>query len=200
MIKKIGLAALIMVSASIVILFFTTSGKQESSSISKKIVIVPTSTETMNSLKTKEYIDPSGFKFNYPESLILDKKTITDNKIYSSIEISSSANPGKITIDVSSTDSASLKIPNSVKTKKLTLGDLNAQQYENKGQIFTLALDTGVLFMIKTDYDSKKDFWSSVNEKITSSFAFVAPDNQSGTSSSSTSDDSIVDEGEEVIE
>lgn len=202
MIKKIGLIALIMVSISIVILFFTTSSKQESSSISKKPANIPISTESANSpsLRTKEYIDPSGFKFSYPGGLILDKKEITNNQIYSSIEISSPENPGKISIDVSSTNASTLKIPNSVKTKTLTLGDLNAQQYEDKSQIITLALDTGVLFTIKADYGTKRDFWLSVNEKITSSFAFVAPDNQSSTSSSSVPDDSIVDEGEEVIE
>lgn len=201
------LLAVAGLTVALIVLFSTSSGGKKETVKFKEGNTQTAPAENQMSSQTKEFKDPSGFNFSYPDNLTLEKKDAVNSQTYSFLELTSSDDSGKVTIDVSGTEIASLnealkqnKAPATAQVKTLKLGDMDARQYEAQNQIVTLAIDTGVLFTIKTDLGSQKNFWSSVNDKITSSFVLAPPEAPVDNSSSYSEDDSIIDEGEEIIE
>lgn len=163
------------------------------------------------SQKTKEYTDPSGFKFNYPEDVTVEKKETKDNNIYSKLQISSLKTQGKIDISVEKSNLTqvagwfknNLNIPTSSEIKKTKLAELEARQFETKDQLTTLALDQGALFKIIVNIDKNKDFWLNVNEKIISTFSFVNPEVNktiSTPNNDAANSEDVVFEEEEIVE
>lgn len=160
---------------------------------------------------SKSYTDPAGFKFNYPKDLDVAAKKMTDDSVYSDLEIKSKDSTGGATIKA--VDSNLIKIDDYFKDKKISsfsggisklkLADIDARQYQVNSQIITVALDQGVLFTITVDLPvEKKDYWQKANNTLISSFAFVAPQNTTSTdtNSSSEGEDDVIFEGEEVIQ
>lgn len=162
------------------------------------------SSQSVTSQTVKEYSDPAGFKFSYPDSASVSPKNTTDDNTYSSLEITSTSTAGKITIEAVSSDLLALDDMLASKTgvTNLKLADLTAKQYAEKGNLITLALDEGVLFTITTSSGGNVDYWNEVNSKIISSFTFALPETtQVQSDTPSQSDDSDISfEGEEVIE
>lgn len=149
----------------------------------------------------KEYNDPVGFKFSYPESASVAAKKITKDTVYASLEITSPSTKGNISIEAVS--STLQKLDTLVATKtgvaNIKLADLAAKQYTEKDKIMTFALDKGVLFTITVTPEGNSEYWSTVNKKIISTFVFALPETPSQ-QSSQTSESDITFEGEETVE
>lgn len=158
--------------------------------------------------KMKEYKDPSGFKFNYPDNLKLETKKIEDQKIYSLLELTSSKHQGKIEIKVE--DNQLTKIDDWFKNeatkpaeiKKIKLADIEGRQFELNNQILTIALDQGVLFIFTVSHEKDKNFWIDVNNKIIETFDFKPPNNieENLPVSSENLEEEVIFEGEEIVE
>ncbi len=162
--------------------------------------------------ESKSYTDPAGFKFNYPKDLDVTAKKITDDSVYTDLEIKSKDGTGEATIKA--VDSNLVKIDDYFKDKKtssfsrgiskLKLADIDARQYQVNSQIITVALDQGVLFTITTNLPAeKKDYWQKTNSILISSFAFVTPQNNTSIDTDSSpegGEEDVIFEGEEVVE
>ena len=195
----ISIGAFVAIIIGVVISRSSSSSPKSQSPVKNESSLKSAASENL-----KEYTDPAGFSFSYPASVSISQKNTTNNSIYSSLEATSSSTLGKITLEAVSSDALSLK--DLVKSKtgitNVKLADLDAQQYTEKGDIITLALDEGVLFTIIVSPENNTRFWKEVNNNILSSFVFalpeVAQEDSSATSSSTDSDVSF--EGEETIE
>lgn len=154
----------------------------------------PTKTVTL-SPQLKIYTNSSGFSFEYPKSLLLTEKKITDQSIYAWVELTDPQKKGVISIKLEGSDLT--KIDNRVgvgKIKKVKLADLEAREFTEKNRTTTVALDQGgVLITITTDS------LLPAYQQIISSFIFIQPTQASPATSEDGSGD-IVFEGEEVIE
>lgn len=157
--------------------------------------------------KTKEYIDPSGFKFSYPQNLklaIVDKQ---DPAYYSSLNLKSQSDKGGITVDITTTKYKTLD--EWVKQNKeiasnsrdLKLADLKAKEITSTGKRMVIAVDLETLITITASYGSEdQKEWQSRMDTIVSTFKFEQPSVQSENSSVESAGDDVVFEGEEMIE
>ncbi len=158
------------------------------------------------SVKMKEYIDPAGFKFNYPETVTVSKGDSKGTDIYSSLELRSEDAAGMIsllvidskykTLDAIPTTSAAI-------LKRTKFGQLDAVQNTSPTKLQLQALDQGVLFTLTANLNTQQDFWLKVFESIQSTFSFVRPESKPAgntTTTTDSSDDSVEYEGEEVVE
>jgi len=204
----LGALAIIILIAIIFFLFFQkkTASPIVSNNLNSDETVVPSPAAGF-----KSYTDPAGFKFNYPEDLNVTAKKITDDSVYTDLEIKPKDGTGEATIKA--VDSNLAQIDDYFKDKKtssffgkitkLKLADIDGRQYQINSQIITVALDQGVLFTITTDLPTeKKAYWQKVNNTLISSFAFVAPQNNTSTDTGSSSggEDDVIFEGEEVVE
>lgn len=165
----------------------------------------PTKTTSSES-QPKTYFNESGFNFEYPESLTLSEKEVTDESTYAWIELTNPQNKDIISIKLEDSDlteiddwfTASNKKDIKGEIKETKLADIDGRQFTDKeNQLTTLALDQGgVLISIIGNP-------SSAHEQIVSSFIFTQTA-QTTTDTSDSSYDSggedIIFEGEEVIE
>lgn len=161
--------------------------------------------ETVQKTKSvdKKYIDGAGFSFSYPEELEVGKNDVNDETIYSSLEIVTKKEAGKISLLVTSSNLSAIDgyFAKEKKTvKKLKVGEMEARQFEDKEKIVTVAFDQGALFTIRVDYQNNKNYWQGVNNKIISTFAFSPPEQIDSSSQGSTNgQDDVIYEGEEEI-
>lgn len=174
--------------------------------------IFPTNpTSIRDNIKLKEYTDPSGFKFSYPQNLKITSDKITDSKIYSQLTLNFNNSKGSIKVKVVETLSISLdpllktfkSSTDSSTIKNSKLADLQAKEITTDNKIVILALDQNTLFTIETDLQDNKKLWTDAYQKLLSSFSFVAPTQSVSEASSSDYSESsgdIIDEGEEVVE
>lgn len=160
---------------------------------------------TDQSVTNKKYADEAGFSFSYQENLTVNKISTQDESIYSSLELSSKDHSGKLSILVTDTQLTEINayFDKTLIVKKLKLGELEAGQVETDGQLITVAIDQGALFVITADYQQSKAFWLTVNNKILASFTFALPETTNESVSQDVGDSSyeseIIDEGEEEI-
>ncbi|MEK7177523.1 MAG: hypothetical protein AAB705_01710, partial [Patescibacteria group bacterium] len=144
--------------------------------------------------KLKTYTNPSGFSFQYPKSLLLTEKKVTDQSIYAWVELTDPQKKGVIIIKLESSDLT--KIDDRVtagKIKKIKLADLDGREFIDGNLITTLALDQGgVLITITTDS------LLPAYQQIVSSFIFTQP--TQAVSNTTGDEGDIVFEGEEVVE
>lgn len=156
--------------------------------------------------KIKEFVDPSGFKFNYPEDLVVKTKESTGNNIYSSLQILSENNKGEIIIRVESSNlkdlAAWLKTEKKLQEiKKIKLAELEAVQFKQDNLTRIVAHDTGATFTITIDAVDSEQFWSNTADIIVKSFAFVSPQNQnSAPVQNGEGAEDVILEGEEIVE
>lgn len=140
----------------------------------------------------KEYQDPSGFTFSYPDNLTITNNEVTDNVTYSDIQLSSNGVNGSISIKI--TDSKFKTIDDWLKlnkgdSKETKLGNVKAVEVTTSDRLLLGAIDQGIFFDIEVPL-VEKDFWTVVYGKILNSFTFVQPEVVSD----------VVFEGEEVVE
>jgi len=195
---------------AIIVLFLSLSKSPKNQIYSPIPQSLKTGATSAPKQKLKEYKDPAGFKFSYPESLKLINKQTNNQNIYSLLELTSPKNQGKIEIKVEDTKltkiddwfSNNQESTKPADVKKIKLADIEGRQFSEKGKFLTIALDQGALFTFTVTPDKDKNFWSDINDKIIQSFSFELPesmpDNTSATSDSSEED--VIFEGEEVIE
>lgn len=206
--KRFLVGSLILVVITVVTiggLFFlqqkkpSQSPEPESTSQAKK---VPSTT-------LKEYSDPSGFSFQYPQDVSFEKKENNDSTVYADLAFSAKDIKGSMVVFINDTslktiDEWSEKIPpgiNPENGKDAELAELKAKEIQDERSIMLAAVDQGVLFTINVTFDGEKDFWTEVYKTLAASFSFTKAEGSSVTSSSSdsTSED-VIFEGEEVIE
>lgn len=206
--KKIIAIVILALSLS-TIAFILINDQNDSDKSSAQDNLQPSPSPAPQTPSLKEYVDPSGFKFSHIDDVIVKKKSVKDDNVYSLLELTSSNSSGKTTLEVTGSSLTSLdKWISKYKTasheaQKLKIADMNAIELVSKTGIVTGALDKGVLFMISTDLSTNPDFWKRVYKQITTSFRFAPPETtsgSSGTNASPPSNDDISFEGEEVIE
>lgn len=159
------------------------------------------------STKTREYIDPAGFKFSYPENLnlqVIDKK---DSDYYSSLQLKSPSLNGYITLEVKAT-----KYNNIVEwtknnkeiagdAKDIKFGGLSAKEIKSDGKKLIVAVDLETLFTLTSTFSKEEqETWEDANNTIIATFAFVQPEVYTDGNEPESVGGDVVFEGEEVIE
>ncbi|VVA44406.1 conserved hypothetical protein [Candidatus Roizmanbacteria bacterium] len=178
---------------ALVVIFLTQKPKNPISPATRVINNTPTIVAS-STIKLKTYTNPSGFSFQYPKSLLLTEKKVTDQSIYAWVELTDPQKKGVIIIKLESSDLT--KIDDRVtarKIKKIKLADLDGREFIDGNLITTLALDQGgVLITITTDS------LLPTYQQIVSSFIFTQP--TQAVSNTTGDEGDIVFEGEEVVE
>ena len=200
--KKVIILLVIFMILVIGAIIYISRGKEKTVSPVSNKKVSPTSAAK----KMKEYTDPSGFKFNYPDDLeVLAKDVSTSNTLYADIIITATASGRKGQITITAEDTTKTFFDEAFKDKttiETKLGDVDAYQYQEKSKLITTAYDQGVRFTLTTDLSQEKSYWFGVNKQIVNSFEFIQPETstQSTDNSSNSSGDEIIFEGEETIE
>lgn len=165
----------------------------------KQKVLEPIIEMTDEELEIKTYADPSGFSFEYPDTVIVSPQQ--NVRYYALIEITAKNKTGDIIIRIfDDTDKAVVGRPidpiGPSPTPNTQLGGLPAYQKEENGKITTIALDKDVIFSIIVNPQNNSEFWEKINNAIISSFAFIqteqptqSPQQNSSESSGGTSDE-----------
>lgn len=204
--KNIIIAVIaILIAASIFVLIKSSRSSQKSpaSTSQNENLLLPTPDK-----KLLSYTDESGLAFQYPQGILVNKKELTNNLLYSSIELTATGSSETITItaEESSLNTVDDWFKGTKKTsvfgeiKKIKLADLDARQFEANNAKTTIALDQGVLFTIATNAKKNSELFK-VYDKVIGSFTFVQP-SQSVEESPQNEEDfsSDVIEEEELIE
>ena len=164
-------------------------------------------TEKIPSSTLKEYLDQSGFTFNFPDNIKIEKKE--NDSLYSDLILSSSEVNGSIIFTVSDSKYDSLENWKDNNLENLTgllineseLGNLSGASVNNKYKITLVVIDQRIEFKMVVDYKDHKKYWENVYKSITDSFAFTSSStSQSTNTNSETSSEEVSFEGEEIIE
>lgn len=151
----------------------------------------------------KDYTDPSGFSFIYPDNLSLGSNEIEDSKLYADLSLSSKQLSGSLNLKISDSkfnslnDWASQLHSTNLSTSQKKLGNLNALEIKQPDRLLLAALDQGILFTVEMPR-LEEDFWDQVYDSVLTSFSFTAPGSNPQIQSSNDSDATF--EGEEVVE
>lgn len=203
--KKIIIITSVIVLAIILVTIALRFSSKNQPTVSS--LIQPTVKQTaILSSTLKEYRNPSGFKFSYPDNLVVSPKTTLEETIYAQLKITSASASGNIEIKIETNNFINLDEwfeKNAISTaegemKNITLADLEGKQFTTPSQIVTVASDKETVTSIKADIYKEKEFWTAAQEKIISTFAFALPEAE--TTSPTTDVGEIIDEGEEIIE
>lgn len=200
--KKIIVLICLIGLAILLVLIFNPSKKSSlqaplTSIINPPKIVIPSET-------FKEYVDPSGFSFNYPDNLSITNKEITDNSTYADLQLSSKDVNGSLSLKIADSKFKTLnewlksqQIPDSQTPKDIKLGNLPALEIQQPDRLLLGALDKSVLFTIEIPA-VEKDFWMKVYNKLLADFSFTTPDTTNTSADTSSPDVSF--EGEEVVE
>lgn len=128
----------------------------------------------------KEYVDDSGFSFNYPNDIKIGKNEISDNITYANLELTSSQAKGSITIKIADTKLKSVDdwfLENKISTlsaikKDIKIGDILGQEVTVANKLMAIAINQEILFTIEV-YRQNQKYWQTVYDTILSSFNFV---------------------------
>lgn len=195
----------ILIAISIFVLINSSRNSQKPQPQKTENEFIPSSTPDK---KLPTYTDPSGFAFQYPHGVLVNKKDVSNSIVYSSLELTASKSAE--TISIKAEESSLTSVDNFFKgptktsvfgeIKKIKLADLDARQFEANNAKTTIALDQGVLFTISTNAKKNSDL-AKAYEKVIGSFTFVQPSQSVQNSSQNQSDNSSdVVEEEEIIE
>lgn len=148
----------------------------------------------------KEYSDPSGFSFSYPDNLSLNTKE-SDETTYADLLLSSKDVSGSLSLKISDSKYKTLdewtklnRAAASGDPKEVKLGNLKALEITTADRLILGALDQGIFFNIEMPL-IEKDFWMKVYTEVLANFSFSVSEQ---TQASGGSDVSF--EGEEVVE
>ncbi len=190
--------ALVLIGLIISVWFLNTPNKSLSSPLSN---LSNTKVKSAPSETFKEYIDPVGFQFSYPDNLSLSTNELDDNT-YADIQLFSSEVNGSLKLKI--VDSQLDNIDEWVKqnttlsnAKAVQLGNLKAMEITTADRVLLGSLDQQILFTVEVPR-IEEGFWMQVYSKILQDFSFVVPESNTGSSADTSS--SISFEGEEVVE
>lgn len=156
--------------------------------------------------KIAAYVDSSGFKFDYPESLTIKDVSGDAQNVYSSLEISSKKQSGKMTIKIvdSSYDSlesflGSKEASSAGVSRDITISSMSAKQVQfvNPKRLITVAISDGIMYSIESPLD-EMNYWNKIHNQVVLSLR-IETQEPSSVSFDSTSDEPFSDQ-EEVIE
>jgi hypothetical protein len=169
----------------------------------------PPPAKLMPSAKSKEYLDASGFKFSYPEDLILKDAEIDPTREYARLELTSPRVKGGISLAVVDSPFDDLKgwreaveATVSGQARDLRVADLQAREIRSDDGLLTAMVDQGALFTIAVDSQSQKEFWARAYETLISSLSFYYPEPEKVETAPAApaGDSDITFLGEEIIE
>ncbi len=194
--KKLLIAIVgILLGLSVIVVVISSRNKPSVSPVSQNsptTIVAPTPV-----VKLKKYSDPSGFSFQYPDSLILTPKNPLPKNAYASVELTLPKDNALIALTVEDSNLANLKSAvTATSSTSLKLADLSAVQFDSNNNKTTLALDQGVLFTLTLNPSNATDSWTTAYNQIVSSFAFDQPSN----SIEGSPGNDVVYEGEETVE
>lgn len=207
----IVVVVLLLIGIAVVAGYFYVAAQESQKTIAQKEA--PTPTIIAPSTTLQEYTDPSGFTFEYPDNLTLAPQEIKDTAVYAHVLITAPKVEGDITVKVQDTKAVSLEkwivdnkeIVSSEIGKEVTLGGLDAREFMLPNKTLIVAVDQKILFTIEIMPKTEKKYWENVSSIILSSFSFGTSEVGSDSTSApapiaDSADDSVVSEGEEVIE
>ncbi len=189
--------AVVIVAAGL-LYFFSAPRKQSGSPYSPEIIKEAKPSETFI-----EYSDPTGFSFNYPDNLSIEKTEEVDGNTYADLQLFSKDVSGSLALRITDTKLKTIEdwakeISTNTPTEK-KLGNLKALEIKTSDRLMLGAIDQGVLFSIEVPL-LEQDFWMKVYEIILSEFTFVATEVVNTAGGAGSGDDGVVFESEEVVE
>lgn len=201
--KKTALLVVLAIGLIVVIIWFLFFRPQDSSLFNP---LSEKSTEQVQPSETViEYIDPAGFKFNYPDNLSIVKNEIEDTKTYTDLQLNSNSVSGSLNLKITDSEYKTLdewlKLNEAASTeaaKEVKLGTIKALEIKTSDRLLLGALDQGIFFTIEVPR-IEEEFWMKVYQKILAEFSFTNPAENTASSESDSYSD-ITFEGEEVIE
>lgn len=156
--------------------------------------------------KEETYTDSAGFSFKHPESIAVADKTPNDDAYYTLLTLTSKTSKGgPLTIIIKDTSFKTVDdwlakdstAPSGATLAGATsLGGISAKQYTKTGKLWTVAIDSGILYLIEGTRDG--GYWDKVQDLAVSSFTLGKP--QAPQPASGGSDSGTIYEEEEVIE
>lgn len=166
--------------------------------LSSPLTVTKPAKEAAPSETLKEYTDPAGFNFSYPDNLSLIRQEIEDNETYADLQLSDKEVNGSLNLKI--TDSRFKTLDDWTKMnkgtiKEVNLGNLKALEVRQNDRILLGALDQSIFFSIEMPLVEEK-FWMKVYEQVLLSLSFVLPEVQQAAAVS----DDVAFEGEEVVE
>lgn len=181
--KIIVVTIIIVTITALGIVFFLVQPKKTISPISSTNLATKVTdiSENSPSEDLKEYVDDSGFSFNYPNDIQIGKIEISDNITYANLELTSSEAKGSISIKIADTKLKSVDdwfLENKISTlsaikKDIKIGQILGQEVTVANKLMAATLDQGILFTIEVDHQNQK-YWQTVYDTILSSFNFVS--------------------------
>lgn len=137
------------------------------------------------------YEDESGFSFKYPQAIKVTDVTPDDETFYSELNLTK----GNEKLVISVYDSKSLPDYSQAKlVGAVSLGGFSAKQYSLDQKLVTIALDSGVVYLIEGPKDD--GYWEEVQNLVVSSFFLTGK----STPDQGTFSGEVIYEEEEVIE
>jgi hypothetical protein len=131
-----------------------------------------------------KYQNEAGFSFEHPNDVTV-KENELDATSYADLELTSSENPGSITIKIVDTklkDLPAWKKQNTAaaetaKSEQVALGDLDALDITlNSGKTTLVAVGQSVLYTITVDPENNFEYWQKVYQGVVDSWVFELPD------------------------
>lgn len=173
--------------------------------LSNPLTLQPKLKEIVPSETFKEYFDPSGFTFSYPDNLSIVKKDLEDNNTYADLQLASKEVNGSLLLKISDSSFATLddwlKLNQAATqaSKEVKLGNLKAVEVKTNDRLLLGALDKGVFFSIEVPL-IEQDFWMKVYNQVLTDFSFTAPETVASEGNINDSSTDVVFEGEDVVE
>lgn len=205
----IVVVVLLLIGIAAVAGYFYVAAQESQKTVAQKEV--PTPTVVAPSTTLQEYTDPSGFTFEYPDNLTVTAQEIKDTTTYAHVLLTAPKVEGEIAIKVQETKLKSLdawevankELISSASAKEVKLGSLDAREVTLSDKTLIVAVDQNILFTIEVMPKTEKKYWENVAPTILASFSFGMTEAGSDSTSAplaDSADDSVVSEGEEVIE
>ncbi len=155
-----------------------------------------------------DYQDPSGFSFAYPDNISITNHLTEENAdptAYADLQLYSKDKSGSLSLRITDTTQSTLSawlkdnnIAENNQPQSTMLGLLPAWQVKTNDHLLLGAIDHGVLFTLEMPL-IEQSFWQPIYDKVVNNFSFIAPETVSASGSTS-GDDEILFEGEEVVE
>lgn len=179
--KKIIIVIVILLAISVLggIFVASTLTRNNQPQVQRRVPSAQTQTKTSPAASDQKYEDSSGFSFSYPASLkIYEESSNLTSEYYAYLTLEYNATYGYFTAADTGYKSVDEYVFKDSKIKGASLvgasniDGVSAKQYEKGGELFTIAYDLGVLYILKTPKD--KVFWDSAHEQMIDSFAFLS--------------------------
>ncbi len=172
----------------------------QTNSLVKDQAKAETNTEPSETLKN--YSDPSGFSFNYPDNLSLLPNALKDSNSYADLQLVSKDAEGSLRLNITDTKLKTIddwvkKTGSTDVPKDVNLGNLKAKEVVSGDKVMLASLDSGILFNIEV---AKNDYFLKVYEKVLKGFSFTQPAQASTSEGTAVSAEDVSFEGEEVVE